>query len=92
MMPLHPHNNAIQLWLELGLPGALIGVALIAVLLRRLAAPDLEPGVRTVALAALAAALVIACLSYGLWQGWWLGALWLASLFATVVLPPRASA
>jgi O-antigen ligase len=92
MMPLHPHNNAIQLWLELGLPGALIGAALIAFVLRRLAAPDLDPGVRTVALAALAASLVIACLSYGLLQGWWLGALCLASLFATVVLPPRPSA
>lgn len=89
MMPLHPHNNAIQLWLELGIPGALIGALLIALLLRRLAAPDIDPGVRAVALATLMASLVVASLSYGLWQGWWLGALWFASMFVSVMLPPR---
>jgi O-antigen ligase len=92
MMPLHPHNNPIQIWLELGIPGAVIAVGLIVLLLRRLSAPDIEPGVRSVALATLVAALVIACLSYGMWQGWWLGALWFAATFVSVLLPPPGPA
>ena len=60
MMPLHPHNNPIQIWLELGIPGALIAAFLIVLMLRRLSAPDIDPGVRAVA---LAASTVHGCLS-----------------------------
>src|SRR5262249_1513342 len=37
MLPLHPHDAAIQLWLELGVPGMLLGAAFVAALMRRLA-------------------------------------------------------
>ena len=92
VMPLHPHNNAIQIWLELGIVGALIPALLIAYLLRGLARPELEAGARAMVLATLTSCLVVAFLSYGLWQGWWLGALWLATAFAAAFLPPETPA
>jgi exopolysaccharide production protein ExoQ len=91
IMPLHPHNNAIQIWLELGVVGALIPALLLALLLRRLARPALEPGARAMVLATVVASLVVACLSYGLWQGWWLGALWFAAAFAAALFPSETA-
>lgn len=82
-MPLHPHNGVLQIWLELGLPGALLlAVLLWSILGRVLSAPQAQ---RDVCAAALVAALVVGCLSYGIWQSWWQSSLWLtAVLFATV--------
>ncbi len=77
-MPLHPHNAALQWWLELGLPGAVAGA--VAILLLALAAARLPtPATRAAALALLASALVVSMLSYGAWQNWWLAALGLAA-------------
>ena len=70
LLPLHPHNGALQLWLELGLPGALLGAAL-AFLLGLAAARAARPAV---AAAALASGAATAMLSFGAWQEWWVGA------------------
>jgi O-antigen ligase len=75
MLPLHPHNGALQLWLELGLPGALLGAAL-AALLGRAASRAARPAV---AAAALASGAVTAMLSFGAWQEWWVGAALMAA-------------
>jgi O-antigen ligase len=74
MLPLHPHNGALQLWLELGLPGAALGALMVA-LLGLAAARAPRPGV---AVAMLASGLVTALLSFGAWQEWWVGAQLLA--------------
>ena len=34
-IPLHPHNNALQIWLELGLSGMLIFIILLASLFKK---------------------------------------------------------
>jgi len=83
-MPLHPHNVSLQWWLELGLPGALLGAGLlVAVILACTALPAGAP----VAVAAAGAATLVLMVSYGAWQSWWLGTLWLlAAAFAA--LPP----
>lgn len=85
LLPLHPHNGALQLWLELGLPGALLGAAL-ALLLGFAAARSPRPAVAT---AVLAAASVTAMLSFGAWQEWWVGAELLA-LAGVAALPERS--
>jgi len=74
VMPLHPHNGALQLWLELGGIGALIGAALMLALgfaASRCAAPAVGAGM-------LASAAVTGMLSFGLWQAWWVASLLLA--------------
>lgn len=85
LMPLHPHNGALQLWLELGGIGALIGAALMLALgfaAARSAAPAVGAGM-------LASAAVTGMLSFGLWQAWWVASLLLAMV--AIVLVPRRS-
>jgi O-antigen ligase len=84
VMPLHPHNGALQLWLELGGIGALIGATLTLALgfaASRSAAPAVGAGM-------LASAAVTGMLSFGLWQAWWVASLLLA-MVALMTLPAQ---
>ena len=68
---LHPHNFSIQLWLEFGVLGALLGAAICGIILEhinRLTLMDKKP-----VTALFISVLVVASLTYGLWQSWWLG-------------------
>ncbi len=88
-LPLHPHNAFLQWWLELGLPGAALGGALIVLTI--FAVPrHVDDGVAQAAcLATIASGTVVACLSFGIWQGWWLSTLWLlAALTAAIARAP----
>lgn len=69
---LHPHNGALQLWLELGLPGALLGAALCGGVFLGLARPRRDLDAMTGA-ATAAAYLTIGLVSFGVWQEWWIG-------------------
>lgn len=77
-MQLHPHNAPLQVWLELGVPGAL-GLAAI-VLIALLSFRRLPNEAQAASLAATTAALAIASLSFGIWQHWWLATLILAAV------------
>jgi O-antigen ligase len=85
-LPLHPHNMALQWWLELGLPGAALGATVLFWffhLIPRVALDRMEEGLLV---GQLTAAIVIAGLSYGAWQSWWLSTLVIAlALSATAV-------
>jgi hypothetical protein len=68
---LHPHDAALQVWLELGVIGAAAATIFWVTLFHRVErrAPDLG------AVAAAAAAvsyLTFAAVSFGVWQEWWL--------------------
>jgi O-antigen ligase len=68
---LHPHNGALQVWLELGLPGAVSAAAFWGLSLFRLSRE--EPTVELAGVAgSVAAFLLFAWVSFGLWQQWWL--------------------
>ena len=92
VMPLHPHNLALQMWLELGLPGALILSTLVAMLLMRLPRPGLDRNLSVVACGQLAAGFVISSFSFGAWQSWWLVSLWLAASLTAILGRPEAPA
>ncbi len=83
VMPLHPHNGALQLWLELGGIGALLG----AVLMLALGHAASRSAVPAVGAGMLASATVTGMLSFGLWQAWWVASLLLAMV--ALHLAPR---
>lgn len=72
LMPLHPHNGVLQVWLELGLPGLIVLAAVVWLLFNP---PRHAPGylpvhniVRTVTVSML---FGIVCVAFGVWQSWW---------------------
>lgn len=65
----HPHNAAIQVWVELGAVGAVLALAAALLMLRTLAA---LPAARLAPRFALvAAASAVSLVGHGAWQGWW---------------------
>lgn len=85
-LPLHPHNGVLQLWLELGVPGAVLGAALLVTILIAIARSRAPPEDRATATAMVMSALVMVGLSYGIWQSWWLAALWMTAAFMTALM------
>lgn len=69
---LHPHNFALQIWIEFGLLGALGTCLLIKKTLGSIRGAQNIGSMRT-EVATLYAAMAVAAVGYGLWQGWWLG-------------------
>ena len=72
-IPLHTHNAALQLWLELGALGAALAAAFFAWVLYRIVAwtgENRRDG--AMAAATLTAYVMIGGLSFGVWQEWWL--------------------
>ena len=86
-LPLHPHSAPLQLWLELGLPGAALGAAFAAGLACRLRRTAIDREGRAAALGAMASAGVVFAMSFSLWQSWWLATLGLGAAF--LIAAPR---
>lgn len=68
---LHPHNSALQVWLELGFIGAVAAAVFWGLSLLRLSRGKPDLGMSGVAGAAVVY-LLFAWINYGLWQQWWL--------------------
>lgn len=78
-LPLHPHSAPLQLWLELGVLGALIAGAAVSLVGERIRRRSSDKLSQAVASAAFVSATSVMCLSYGIWQSWWMSALFLAA-------------
>ncbi|MGQ0675388.1 MAG: O-antigen ligase family protein [Rhodospirillales bacterium] len=78
-MPLHPHNAPLQWWMELGLPGALLGAAVALLALAAAQRGGLDRADRAAATGLVAAGMTVAIVSYGAWQSWWLLTMFLAA-------------
>lgn len=76
-IPLHTHNGVIQLWLEQGAVGAALGALVLMLVWRGLLKQNGRD--RQAAAAALFVAAMMPMLSsYGLFQNWWVGTVWIA--------------
>jgi O-antigen ligase len=75
-LPLHPHNAALQVWLELGLVGGVLAAALVVAILLGAATPA--------AIGAAVAGAATSQLSFGVWQPWWIATLVLAAVLAYI--------
>ncbi len=90
-LPLHPHNFALQWWLELGAPGALLGASFVALVFSAIAILPTDRVEKAALTGQTTTALGIYGLGYGAWQSWWLAALILAATFSriAVLVPAR---
>ncbi len=81
---LHPHNFALQIWIEFGILGVTFTVLFFADLLKRFS--RLPAAAARCALPVFIASLSVAATGYGLWQGWWLGEFFLIAAFVQLFL------
>jgi len=79
ILPLHPHNQALQIWLELGLPGAFIFAAFIFYLFTRIPKRSHDLILAASMAAASVIYMTIGSLAFGLWQNWWVATGWLVA-------------
>ncbi len=79
IFPLHPHNAALQVWLELGVGGALLMAWLILAVYLKPAKTVNNRYLDCFRAAVATEYLVIGALSYGVWQNWWVALGWLAT-------------
>ena len=88
-LALHPHNGPLQIRVELGFPGVLLAAGLVLAAVLR--ARRVETANAAMILGVAVVAITVASMSYGMWQSWWVSALWIASVLTSVVaLPQRA--
>jgi exopolysaccharide production protein ExoQ len=87
-LPLHPHNGVVQVWLELGALGAAIIVAMIATAVGRIRRWPIGDGATEIALAGFAGGYTMICISYGLWQSWWLASMFYGVAFLIAARGP----
>jgi len=83
---LHPHDDALQLWLELGMVGAVLGAAFWWLALNRLQRDRRDPAVAAVAGSA-AIYLLFGALNFGVWQEWWLALGALVAIVGALMRP-----
>lgn len=82
LLPLHPHNAALQIYLELGVIGAALAAIFLLTISNRISRSDVSHKAKAVMMATLVSAFIVAMVSYGIWQTWWLCSLWLAAAIA----------
>ncbi|HWD59624.1 MAG TPA: O-antigen ligase family protein [Stellaceae bacterium] len=90
LLPLHPHNAPLQLWLELGVPGAVLFALVAAAVWRALGAAAWPRPYAAAAGASLVTGLVVGLGSYGVWQEWWISTQFL-TLFLILVMARTAA-
>ncbi len=90
LLPSHPHNGVLEVWVETGAVGAVLGASLLWLVLGRIASGFPDRAAAAAAVAAVVAYVVIGLLSFSLWATWWLSLAVLASfLFRAVNSDPR---
>lgn len=90
VIPVHPHNAFLQVWLEMGLFGLVPVLVLVLLPLRAIAGLASAP--RALAGGAWAAAVAAALPGYGAGQSWWLFTIVAQGMLVMAVLRPTNEA
>ncbi|MBF0268013.1 MAG: O-antigen ligase family protein [Alphaproteobacteria bacterium] len=85
-MPLHPHSSALQIWLELGVVGAVLYLTALLFVGRRLERVMSDRVAGAFAVATFMGYAVQAQLSFGTWQNWWLSSVMFAVLLFRIAV------
>ena len=73
LIPLHPHNSILQIWLELGVLGILLFFSFIKFILDKIYNyARSNRNVATIAFMTFFQIFTIGQISFGFWQSWWL--------------------
>lgn len=89
---LHPHNAFLQIWVEMGLAGALLVSAFLLYLFYKIYRSPRQD--QPLYYAVLVSSLAMVSTGYGLWQSWQIGLLLTVSAFCIMcarILPPPKS-
>lgn len=91
-IPLHPHSASLQIWYETGLVGAALAATALCLAGWELAKRAQQDGriANAAGVATIAAFGVIANVSYGLWQEWWIAAFFVAGSANAALRAARA--
>lgn len=87
-LPLHPHNQALQIWLELGAVGALLIAGLGGLLLWQMRLDGPTGPTRAMFFGLVTSIIAYDMLSFGAWQSWWIASQFLA--LAMMLLTQRS--
>ena len=91
-LPLHPHNNILQVYFELGAIGLILYLSLACKYLGIIGKNYKTTSSRNKDLicslyACFSVYFIIAMISYNVWQSWWLfSALWIAALYSMLII------
>lgn len=80
-LPLHPHNGPLQIWLELGAVGIIIAAIFCFLIISTIRQFHDRDGARETSSALFAAGFSVLCVSFGIWQSWWVAVLFLVAAF-----------
>ncbi|GEM_PF-4739232 len=78
LLPRHPHNGWLHVWVAAGVGGWLAAVALMSGLFYWSAKRQGDPWLRAAMMAGIAAWIVVQQISYSVWSAWWLSFLAIA--------------
>lgn len=90
LIPLHPHNNIMQIWLELGFLGAILLASMyVFIWIKILKIVHICKYKAGLLSASFSSVLLIGQSSYGLWQNWWLASLGFCIIFSLLVFKAK---
>ena len=87
IMPLHPHNAALQIRMELGLPGVAIAAFFVFILFWSSLKNEKSREQTALWTSVLCAYLSIGAVSYGVWQSWWIATAWALAMIVGIAAP-----
>ncbi len=81
---LHPHNFALQLWLDTGVFGVLLFLSFLKILYNKLMNLNLDA--RPYAMGILLSVISVASVGYSIWNGWFLSTIIVSSVFVMLII------
>ena len=95
LIPLHPHNNILQILLETGIVGYSLFLCALYFTLKHVSdkkIPDQNNWCCSIVYAAFTNYFIIGMISFSIWQLWWVcTGIWIAILINSLVIPKESS-